>query len=217
MNRIGKFLNSIYRDETITSIVEEAMNGSYQLHIIDNRTGTTYPLKVGQLALIRKKHPKEASIQLQEPIMEQIGSYQRIARFHYDQCVSYIDLRIDEKNLSLIEVIFGNSDKYSPVIATQAETLEQQTNEVKLTEEEINSEYYKNPADSDPRLREDAIEMLISNPKMKLNEIHENLIEQEKGKSDISIHVLKHIVQYDDIKREAKKRIDAKSKSEQVR
>lgn len=115
MSQGGKFLTSLYREETITAIIEEAMNQSQsiQLHIIECRGSQPYILTAGQLALIRKNNPKQAKVLIQAARMEQIGSLSRIAEFRYEQRTGYADIRADEKNLALIYAVFGEGDEQS--------------------------------------------------------------------------------------------------------
>jgi hypothetical protein len=45
----GKFLSSLYRDETLTLIIEEAINGKFQLMFIDRNKGVECVLSRGDL------------------------------------------------------------------------------------------------------------------------------------------------------------------------
>lgn len=214
MSNNGKFLSSLYRNETLTLIIEEAINRKFELTFIDRDKNIERVLSKGDLSAFRDKgFSKKAEVEIEAPSSRLIAgndwllARREIVSFGCRQMVGYSDLRADEKNLSLIEQSIGGADKHLMSLPKiPVNIVEEQVPQDELTEEEANQQYYKNPADRDPRLFNDAVEMRMANPNLNLSQIHNNLFTQEKGKSDISIDSLKRIVKLADINREIKRR-----------
>ncbi|MBA3661028.1 MAG: hypothetical protein H0W64_04850 [Gammaproteobacteria bacterium] len=216
MSNDAKFLSSLYRDETITSIIEEAINGKFQLTFIDRDKDIERVLSRGDLSAIRDKgFSKKAEVEIEAPSSRLIAgndwlvARREIVSFGRRQNVGYSDLRADEKNLSLIEQSVGCENKHlMPLLTMPVKKAEEQAPlpQDELTEEEANEERYKKPADCDQRLFNDAVKMKMVNPNLNLSQIHNDWFTQEKGKSDISIDSLKRIVKLADINSEIRKR-----------
>jgi hypothetical protein len=210
----GKFLSSLYRNETLTLIIEEAINRKFELTFIDRDKDIERVLSRSDLSAIRDKgFSKKAEVEIEAPSSRLIAgndwllARREIVSFGCRQMVGYSDLRADEKNLSLIEQSIGSADKHLiPLSTILVKKVEEQEPQSELTEDEVNEEYYKNPADRDPRLFNDAVKMKIAKPNLNLAQIHNDLFTQEQGKSDISIDSLKRIVKLADIKREIRRR-----------
>ncbi len=123
MSNNGKFLSSMYRDEIITLIIEEAINGQFQLTFIDRDTGIEQILSRGDLSAIRRNGPdKNVEIQVERATFKYVrGSEwlpprQYIDNFARNQNVGYSDLWANESNLKLIAVLFGVGDKFKKQI-----------------------------------------------------------------------------------------------------
>jgi len=114
MNQIGKFLNSLYRDETITAIIEEAINGRYQISFVvrNSDSGEERMLSKGDLSAIRDVgFDKKAEIEIQAPSSRMIGHVRQTVSFGQRQDVGYCNLRVNEATLAQIKNQFGNGDK----------------------------------------------------------------------------------------------------------
>jgi hypothetical protein len=113
----GKFLNSIYRDETITSIIEEAINGKFELTFIERCTGQEQKLLKKDLAAIRGIGVgRKVEIETEAPASRLVGGgwagqRREILSFGRRQKVGYADLRVNEIFLEQIRRVFGNADK----------------------------------------------------------------------------------------------------------
>lgn len=112
MNQVGRFLSSLYRDETITAIIEEAINGSYQITFIVRDTGQERVLSRGDLSAIRDKgFDKKAEIEIEAPSSQMIGHVRQTVSFGRRQDVGYCNLRANEVTLEQIKKQFGHGDK----------------------------------------------------------------------------------------------------------
>ncbi len=118
MNQVGKFLSSLYRDETITAIIEEAINGKYQLTFIVDGTEEDRVLSRSNLSAIRDKglNKKSAEIEVEAPSSRMMGDgwggqVRQTLSFGRRQYVGYTNVRASETVLEEIKKIFGNGDK----------------------------------------------------------------------------------------------------------
>lgn len=118
MNYNGKFLSSTYRNETITAIVEEAINGKFQITFIVDGTGEDRILSKSNLAAIRDKgfDKKSAEIETEAASSRLIGGgwagqVRQTESFGRSQNVGYANLRVSEAVLEQIKKVFGNGDK----------------------------------------------------------------------------------------------------------
>lgn len=112
--QVGNFLNRLYRDETITLILEEAINGRYQItFIIDGRPEQERTLSKSDLSAIRKAgfDEKPAIIEI-EPLSSMWKNGRiTIASVGKKQSVCYRDLRVGDNTLEQITKQFGHGDK----------------------------------------------------------------------------------------------------------
>lgn len=118
MSNNGKFLSSIYCDETITAIIEEAINGKFQITFIVDGTDEDRTLSKSNLAAIREKglNKKSAEIETEAPSSRLIGGgltgqVRQTLSFGRRQNVGYINLQVSETMLEQIKKMFGNGDK----------------------------------------------------------------------------------------------------------
>lgn len=119
MDNNGKFLSSTYCDKTITSIIEEAINGKFQLTFIDRDTGAERILSRGDLSAIRDKgFSKKAEVEIEPPASRLIGGNsdwsmprREIISYGRRQNVGFSDLRASGSTFELLKKIFGGGDK----------------------------------------------------------------------------------------------------------
>jgi len=122
VNNKGKFLNSIYRDETITLILEEAINGDFELTFIDRDTGYERKLLKKDFVIIRHKgassNAEIETVAASSRLIagsDWIPTRRETINFARSQPVGYGDLRGDEINLKKITITVGPADKLSGV------------------------------------------------------------------------------------------------------
>lgn len=114
MSNNEKFLSSIYPDKTISLIIEEAINGVFQLMIIDLYTGTNRILNRQELAAIYGRSGQiSTEIELEPPSSTFIPpgfgfpSRKKIQGFGRRQNVRYADLRASDSEVKKIIDKFG--------------------------------------------------------------------------------------------------------------
>lgn len=103
------YLNAIYTETTINSILDAAINGKFEIHFLNQLIGTPQPLTRVQLMGIKKF--RGVNILLETGQTYQIGlEMNQNIKGSYQE-IYFIDLIVDNVTLDKIKNEFGNGDK----------------------------------------------------------------------------------------------------------